>query len=159
MQLFVCSVYITNTGQTWQVKHGKRTLFNILMVHFVVKFQFCLTCISGSLSPFGCYYCQATFLNFTEANLHATSSHDSLVLKVRSLEFNSSTSKIGYRSHNFNVKPKELKSAGQSIQADPSDNKLFIRITRTGGDEITISSPTIKKNRQCTSPQPSGKQI
>ena len=99
---------------------------------------------TGSLSPFGCYYCQATFLNFTVANLHSTSSHDALILKVRSLEFNSSTSKIGYRSNNFNVIPKELKTAGQSIPADPSDDKLFIRITRTGCDEITISSPTSK---------------
>jgi hypothetical protein len=54
--------------------------------------------------------------------------------------------KIGYRIHNFNVIPKELKSAGQSIQADPTDDKLSIRITRTGGEEITISSPTSKKS-------------
>jgi hypothetical protein len=106
---------------------------------------------TGSLSPFGCFYCRTSFLNFTEAIIHSTSSHDSLVLKVRSLELNSSTGKIGYRIHNFNVIPKELKSAGQSIQADPTDDKLSIRITRTGGEEITISSPTSKKSRRCTS--------
>ena len=100
---------------------------------------------TGSLSPFGCFSCRTTFLNFTEAIIHSTSSHDSLVLKVRSLELNSSTGKIGYRIHNFNVIPKELKTAGQSIQADPTDDKLSIRITRTGGEEITISSPTSKQ--------------
>ena len=101
---------------------------------------------TGGLSPFGCCYCRTTFLNFTEAIIHSTSSsHDSLVLKVRSLDLNSSTGKIGYRIHNFNVIPKELKTAGQSIQADPTDDKLSIRITTTGGAEITISSPTSKK--------------
>ena len=75
---------------------------------------------TGSLSPCGCYYCQTTFLNFTEAILHSTTSHDSLVLKVRSLELSSFTGKIGYIIHNFNVIPKELKTAGQSIQADPT---------------------------------------
>ena len=113
---------------------------------------------TGSLSPFGCFYCRTTFLNFTEAIIHSTSSHDSLVLNVRSLELNSSTGIIGYRIHNFNVIPKELKTACQSIQADPTDVKLSIRITRTGGEETTISSPTSKKSRECTSLQPLGKE-
>ena len=55
------------------------------------------------------------------------------------------------------VIPKEHKTADQSIQADPSDDKLSIRSTRTGGDEIVISSPTSKKNRQCTSLRSLGK--
>ena len=38
MQLFVCSEYITKTGL-------RRTLFNILIVHFAMNF--CFTCISG----------------------------------------------------------------------------------------------------------------
>ena len=50
---------------------------------------------TGSVWQFGCYYCQTTFLNFIKAILDSTSNHDSFVLKVRSLELNSSTGKIG----------------------------------------------------------------
>jgi len=114
---------------------------------------------TGSVLSLGCYYCQTTFLNFTKAILHSTSSHDSLELKARSLELNSSIGNIDYRSHNFNVIPKEHKTAGQSIQADPSDDKLSIRITRTGGVEIAISSPTSKTIGQCTSLRSLGKEI
>jgi hypothetical protein len=47
-----------------------------------------------------------------------------------------------------------IKQCAYAISADPTDDKLSIRITRTGGDEITIASPTSKKNRQCTLLQP-----
>jgi hypothetical protein len=49
------SIYY-NTGP----RHGIHALFNILIVHFAMKFKFCLTCIfkvemnTGSLSPFVC---------------------------------------------------------------------------------------------------------
>ena len=67
---------------------------------------------TGSVSQFGCYYCQTTFLNFTEAILHSTLSH------WRSGALNSIRlpGKLAKE-----VIPKEHKTACQSIQADPSD--------------------------------------
>jgi hypothetical protein len=115
MQLFVCSVYITKP-----VRNMAYAQFQILILE---------TCRRLVVTT-----AKRHFLNFTEAIRHSTSSHDPLVLEVRNLELNSSTGKIGYRSHNFNVIPKELKTAGQSI---PTDDKLFVRITRRGGDAIT----------------------
>ena len=65
MQLFVCSEYTTKTG----LRHGIRTLFNILIVHFVMNFfvllAFQVEMHTGSLSPLGCFYCLTAFLNFT----------------------------------------------------------------------------------------------
>ena len=112
---------------------------------FYVLLAFQVEMNTGSLSPFGCFYCRTSFLNFTEAIIHSTSSHDSLVLKAKSLELNSSTGKIGYIIHNFNVIPKELK-----LQV--SQYKLILQMTsylfasrEQGVKKLQYLVPLVKK--------------
>ena len=118
MQLFVCSVYITKTGP----RYGIRTLFNILIVHFVMKFQFCLTCIPGRDE----YWKLVTIWLLLLSNdiLEFYRSYTTFYfksLKVRSLELNSSTGKIDYRIHNFNVI--------QNLKLQVSQYQLILQMT------------------------------
>ena len=75
-----------------------------------------------------CYYCKTTFVSFEDVIKHSTEKHASQLLKVKHFELNSSTGNYGYRSHNFNVIPDQVKSLGQNMQTDYTSNALRIHL-------------------------------
>ena len=107
----------------------------------------------SGLSPFCCYYCNKKFLLLEDGIKHTTDFHENLMLKIRSLELNSASGKLGYRCHNFNVIPTDEKAKGQTIIAEHSSTQLSVRLvnsTDQNAFEQTISSPLSKKMRTNT---------
>ncbi|MEW8542406.1 MAG: YqaJ viral recombinase family protein, partial [Candidatus Thiodiazotropha sp.] len=75
------------------------------------------------------------------------------MLKIRSLELNNETGKLGYRSHNFNIVPRDVKNRGQTIVAEHSPWEISVHLVQKNEHDIfeeTISSPLSKKVRKNT---------
>lgn len=63
---------------------------------------------------FLCYYCTNHGTNtFDDILTHTCDLHGSQPLKIKSLELNIVSEKIGYRTHNFGIIPSDLKNKNQ----------------------------------------------
>jgi hypothetical protein len=58
--------------------------------------------------PFCCYYCDTTCTEFDNIIKHSVTNHSLDVLKIKHLELNEQNGIYGYRTHNFNIIPREL---------------------------------------------------
>jgi hypothetical protein len=68
--------------------------------------------------PFCCYYCNTTCTEFDNIIKHSVKNHSLDVLKIKHLELNEKNGIYGYRSHNFNIIPRDLDSTGKKIETD-----------------------------------------
>jgi hypothetical protein len=59
------------------------------------------------MDQFACYRCTYGGKEFQDVVEHSINHHASEVLKVRSKELNVSTGKLGFRTHNFTIIPKD----------------------------------------------------
>ena len=92
--------------------------------------------------PFCCYYCNTTCTEF-DIIKHSVKNHSlDVLLKIKLLELNEKNGIYGYRSHNFNIIPRELDSTGKKIETDTTLDALKINIILDKSSDITtISSP------------------
>ena len=107
----------------------------------------------SGLSPFCCYYCDCKVLLLDDGINHTVANHETSVLKIKSLELNNETVKLGYRNHNFNIVPKDIKQRGQTIVAEHSPWEIYVRLVQGDKPDVleqTISSPLSKKVRRNT---------
>jgi hypothetical protein len=68
--------------------------------------------------PFCCYYCDTTCTEFDNIIKHSVKNHSLDVLKIKHLELSEKNGIYGYRSHNFNIIPRELDSTGKKIETN-----------------------------------------
>lgn len=90
------------------------------------------------------------FLLLEDGIKHTTDTHEHLILKIKSLQLNSNTGKLGYRSHNFNITPKDVKAKSQTIKIEHSSSEISIHLVKSSDNnafEEVISSPLHKKMR------------
>ena len=75
------------------------------------------------------------------------------LLKIKHLELNETNGIYGYRSHNFNIIPRELDSTGKKIETDTTLDFLKLHIVLDKSSDITtISSPLHKMMKPNDSP-------
>ena len=92
--------------------------------------------------PFCCYYCDTPCTEFDNIIKHSVTNHSLDVLKIKHLELNEQNGIYGYRSHNFNIIPRELDLTGKKIETDTTLDALKINIILDKSSDITtISSP------------------
>jgi len=68
--------------------------------------------------PFCYYYYDTTCTEFDNIIKHSVKNHSLDVLKIKHLELNEQNGIYSYRSHNFNIIPRELDSTGKKIETD-----------------------------------------
>jgi hypothetical protein len=76
--------------------------------------------------PFCCYYCDTTCTEFDNIIKQSVINHSLDVLKIKHLELNEKNGIYSYRSHNFNIIPRELDSTGKKIETDTPASTLRI---------------------------------
>ena len=102
--------------------------------------------------PFCCYYCD-TCTEFDNIIKHSVKNHSLDVLKIKHSELNEKNGIYGYRSHNFNIIPRELDSTGKKIETDTTLDSLKLHIVLDKSSDITtISSPLHKRMKPSDSP-------
>ena len=96
---------------------------------------------------FGCYYCHVLRDSFSDVVKHSASVHEFDKLKIRSRELNVITGKIGYRTHNFNIIPNEIKVNRQKNDVKCGEpGNLSIRISGHHNEDVSIlKNPLSKK--------------
>jgi hypothetical protein len=62
------------------------------------------------------------------------------ILKIKHLELNEKNGIYGYRSHNFNIIPRELDSTGKKIDTDTTLDSLKLHIVLDKSSDITTIS-------------------
>ena len=96
--------------------------------------------------PFCCYCCDTTCTEFDNIIKHSVKNHSLDVLKIKHLELSEKNGIYGYRSHNFNIIPRELDSTGKKIETNTSLDSLTLHIVlHKSSDITTISSPLHKR--------------
>ena len=84
---------------------------------------------------------------------HSVNNHSLDVLKIKHLELSEKNGIYGYRSHNFNIMPRELDSTGKKIETNTSLNSLKLHIVLDKSSDITtISSSLHKRMKSSDSP-------
>ena len=69
-----------------------------------------------------------TCTEFDNVIKHSVKNHNLDVLKIKHLELNEKNGIYGYRSHNFNIFPRELYSTGKKIETDTTLDSLKLHI-------------------------------
>jgi hypothetical protein len=86
--------------------------------------------------PFCCYYCDTTCTEFDNIIKHSVINHSLDVLKIKHLELNEKNGIYSYRSHNFNIIPRELDSTGKKIETDTTLDSLKLHIVLDKSSDI-----------------------